>query len=123
MVPKDDIPLRLADPNDPGAMPFYELLRDRCQGDRLKAERLTAFLHQWDYLADELGHSPTPPEYSPKWSVPRPSAYRLAEEFREVFPTEQDPARLLRLLWDGMTAQPSHLFSVRVVQHDFEAAR
>jgi hypothetical protein len=118
-----DLPFKLAEEDEPGAMRFQDFLIDRI-GDRRRIERLTVFLHQWEIQSDELEtRGPTAAEYAKRWGVPPASAYRLYAEFQAVFPTETDPQRLLSRLWDGMKGPGlRHLFSVMVVQ-EMEGAR
>jgi hypothetical protein len=103
-------------------MTFYEYLQDRAR-DRRQFERMGAYLHEWDFLSDSLGRAPSAIDYSQKWQVSLATAYRLAAEFRELFPTEETPERLLRLLWDGVRGSSIRaVFGVKVVQ-EFEPQR
>lgn len=120
--PPPQLPLRLASERDVGARPFREHLLDRTGGDRRLADRLRVFIEQWDVSSDELGRSPSTAEYAERWGMPQPTAYRQAEEFRRIFPSEDDPRRLLQVLWSGVGSRPRHLFSVEVVP-EFEDHR
>jgi hypothetical protein len=96
--------------------PFVKWLHRVAGRDR--AKRLVIFLQQWDHQADELGRGPTVKEYSADWSESETGTYRLFEEFREVFPTERDPARVMGMLWDGMprNGELMALLDIRVVE-------
>lgn len=96
--------------------PFLKWLH-RIAG-RDKAKRLAIFLQQWDHQADELGRAPTVKEYAAEWNESETGVYRLLEEFREVFPSEEDPSRIMELLWGGMprNGELMALLDVRIVE-------
>lgn len=96
------LPIELALPGEPG-QPFTDVLDRLCGGDRRRRERIMVLIQQWDHLADDLGRPPSVEEYAARWGVPVSSAYRLFAEFRDTFPTELDPGRLVGLLWDGLS--------------------
>jgi hypothetical protein len=82
-------------------------------------ERLTSFLLQWDHLRDETPGGVTAAAYAARWKVSLATAYRLLEEYRAVLPTEEDPNRLLDLLWNGLSERylgPTHLGSLLEVK-------
>jgi hypothetical protein len=85
---------------------------------RDRAKRLAVFLQQWDHLADDLGRAPTVKEYAAEWRESEAGVYRQLEEFREVFPSEEDPARIMELLWSGMprNGQLMALLDVRIIE-------
>lgn len=91
--------IRLAERDESGEA-FVKWLHRSAGRDR--AKRLVVFLQQWDHQADELGRSPTASEYAEEWRESESGTYRLLEEFHQVFPSEQDPSRLMNLLWSGM---------------------
>jgi hypothetical protein len=114
-----DLPISLAG-GHPGGMKFHDYLAARA-GDRRLAERISAYILEWDSLADELRHAPTVGEYARRYRLPEPTAFRRAAEFKRLFPSEETPERLLRLLWDGVGPRVGHLLSVRVLP-EFEPA-
>jgi hypothetical protein len=67
--------------------------------------RQLALVHEWDHLTDDLQRPPTVKEYAERWNMSLSTAYALLEEFRELFPTEETPERIVRELWDGVAAQ------------------
>jgi len=97
------MPFRPALPTEPGVA-FIDLLDARCGGDRRLRERLLAFLHQWDHLADELPGEPSAEVYAERWNLSVPSTYRILDEFRRAFPSERSPSRILELLWQGLAS-------------------
>jgi hypothetical protein len=117
------LPFRPARPRE-GAQPFVDFLDERCGRDRRLRERLLVFLQQWDHLADEIGDEPSAEAYAARWRVSVPSTYRILDEFRRVFPTERNPARVLEVLWQGLgppywrTDDLGSLLDVRVVATD-----
>lgn len=86
------------------------------------AKRLAIFLQQWDHQADELGRAPSVKEYAVEWRESETATYRLLEEFREVFPSEDDPSRIMEMLWNGMprNGELMALLDVRVVERGKE---
>jgi hypothetical protein len=78
-------------------------------------------IDQWDYITDQLGRPPTLKEYSERWNVPLSTTYDVLEEFRRLFPSERDPERVVREIWDGVEAQqdpygtPVDMHRVKVV--------
>jgi hypothetical protein len=86
-------------------VPFLDYLDRRVGRDRRRRARQLALLHEWDHLTDDLRRPPRVSEYAARWNVPLSSAYALLDEFRDVFPTEQTPERIVRELWDGLAAQ------------------
>jgi hypothetical protein len=107
--------IRLVEANEEGEA-FVKWLHQAAGRDR--AKRLAIFLQQWDHQADELGRGPTVKEYAVEWRESESGTYRLLGEFREVFPTERDPSRVLGMLWDGMPRNGDlmALLDVRVVE-------
>ncbi len=104
------LPFRLASDGSP----FLDLLDQRAAGDRRLRERVAALMLQWDHLREELGRAPTVEEYADRWKMPISTAYRAMAEFRGLFPSERDPARLLDLLWSGLAHHFGELLRVRV---------
>ena len=102
--PTPPLPFKHARRGESG-IPFIEYLDARAGHDRRTRSRQLAFLHEWEYLADRLGHSPAPKEYAERWNMPVSTAYDLLAEFRQLFPTERDPARLIDEIWNGVHAQ------------------
>ena len=98
------LPVRLPESGEIG-VEFISWLDARLGGDRLARQRLVPFIQEWDLLRDEVREreqrEPTVTEYAQRWGVPESSAYRLLEEYRQVFETDY-PGSLCDLLWDGM---------------------
>jgi hypothetical protein len=107
--------IRLAEGQEEGE-PFVKWLHRAAGRDR--AKRLAIFLQQWDHQADELGRAPSVKEYSIEWRESEAATYRLLEEFRDVFPSEDDPSRLMETLWSGMprNGELMALLDVRVIE-------
>jgi hypothetical protein len=91
-------PLTPAGPDDAGE-PFRDWLTRRLGANRRKAERLLAFIQQWDHLDGAEPRSIR--AYAERWNASEATVYRLMDEFRGVFPGEDDPDRLLEALHDG----------------------
>lgn len=69
----------------------------------LKGSRVLAYMIAWDMVRQELGHEPTPEEYGEWWKQSRATSFREQAAFRECFPGEKNPARLMDLArssWD-----------------------
>lgn len=87
-------------------MPLMEYLRRRV-GFR-RSIQVLAFMVAWDTARRALhGREPmTLQEYADWWKVSRPTAFREQARFREAFPGETTPDRLLDLAaaaWDQRT--------------------
>jgi hypothetical protein len=94
--------------------PFLDVLYERA-GQRSTAASVAAFLREWDHLRDELGRPPSIDEYAARWGIARPTAYRIQATFRELFPGETTPDRLLDVLWTGRSDGFAELLGARVV--------
>jgi hypothetical protein len=69
----------------------------------LKGPRVVAFMVAWSIAERELGHEPTLAEYREWWNESERTAYREQALFRECFPGESTPSRLMAVLaeaWD-----------------------
>jgi hypothetical protein len=60
-----------------------------------RGARVIAFMIAWNVVRRELGHEPTIEEYGDWWKVSRATAFREQQMFREAFPGEENPARLM----------------------------
>lgn len=61
-----------------------------------RAGQVMAFMVAWEAARQELGRSPANvEEYAEHWRQPVRSAYRELARFRETFPAETTPDRLL----------------------------
>ena len=98
------LPFRYARRGETGT-PFIEYLDQRVGRDRRARGRQLAFIHEWDYLTDEIQRPPTAKDYAERWNAPLSTVYGLLEEFRELFPTEADPGRVVQEIWNGVEAQ------------------
>ena len=112
--------------NGEPSVPFIDLLAARCQDKRL-TDRMIAFIQEWDHVRDEVRDADpskrdaTVEDFAQRWNTPLPTAFRMQSEFREIFPTEATPGRLVDLLWAGMPngldrALPKWLLAVEVVE-------
>jgi hypothetical protein len=63
-----------------------------------KGAKVVAFIVMWAIAEDALGHPPTLDEYAEWWRESRSTAFRLQARFREAFPSETTPQRLVDLL-------------------------
>jgi hypothetical protein len=86
-------------------IPFIDYLDRISGGDRLLRQRQLAFIHEWDYLVDHLGRSPTAAEYGERWRTPRSTVYALLKEFRRLFPGQDEPTAICQEIWAGVGAQ------------------
>jgi len=87
-------------------VPLFEVMRQRV-GYR-RTVHVLAFMVQWDIARRSLhGREPlTLAEYADWWKVSRPTVFREQARFREAFPGESTPDRLLDLAavaWDQRT--------------------
>ena len=68
-----------------------------------RGAKVVAFMIAWDLVYRELGREPTIEEYGEWWRTSRATAYREQALFRQVFPDETNPARIMdacRGAWD-----------------------
>lgn len=86
-------------------VPFVDYVDELCGRDRLKRQRQLSFIHEWDYLVDELGRKPTAEEYAGRWNTTRSTVYSLLQEFRQLFPGQDDPTAVCQEIWTGVEAQ------------------
>jgi hypothetical protein len=63
-----------------------------------KGAQVVAFMLAWEGTRRELGRDPTLDEYRESWKVSRATAFREQARFRECFPQEENPSRLLDAL-------------------------
>ena len=74
---------------------------------RLK-DRMVAFIQEWGHVYEDVRQTEpgradvTVEEFAERWNTSLPTAFRMQSEFREIFPTEKTPARLMELLWEGV---------------------
>jgi hypothetical protein len=65
---------------------------------QIKGARVVAFVVMWAIAEDALGHSPTLEEYAEWWHESRSTVFREQARFREAFPGETTPQRLVDVL-------------------------
>ena len=116
----DELPpsLRLAHSAESG-IAFDELVLERAGGDRALAREVVAYLQEWGLLADEHGGEADLRAYAQRWQVDLATARERNEQFRGVFPSEETPRRIWRLLWGAAAAPPGsvpRLISLPVVE-------
>jgi hypothetical protein len=81
----------------------------------IKSARVMAFMVQWQIAADDLGREPTVEEYAEWWNSSRRTAFREQALFREAFPGENTPRRLLDLTAHAWATRPSKRPSPKVL--------
>lgn len=64
----------------------------------LKGTRVVAFIVSWAVAEEALGHPPSLEEYADWWKESRSTAFREQARFRECFPGEETPQRIVDLL-------------------------
>jgi hypothetical protein len=60
-----------------------------------KGRKIVTFMLSWDLVESKLGYEPTVEEYAHWWKESASSGYREQALFRECFPAETSPSRLL----------------------------
>jgi hypothetical protein len=63
-----------------------------------KAMRVVSFVTCWEIVRRDLGREPTIEEYGEWWKESRATAFRHQQLFREAFPNEETPSRLLDVM-------------------------
>jgi hypothetical protein len=92
----------IADPAEPTLL----MIAQRRVGLR-KSLQVMTYMVSWRICADDLAHEPTAEEYADWWKVSRRTAYREQALFREAFPGESSPARLLEATAHAWASRPS----------------
>ena len=64
----------------------------------IKSARVIAFVLSWGIAAEAVGHPLTLEEYADWWKDSRSTAFREQALFREAFPGEKTPQRIVELL-------------------------
>jgi hypothetical protein len=103
VTPRSKLPFRHATRDESG-IPFFEYLKDRI-GDPQRRERVYTFIHDWEHVTDGSTEPPSVKRVAEFSRLPLSTTYQRLEEFREVFPSEQDPSRLVDEVWEGIGAQ------------------
>jgi len=62
-----------------------------------KAMKVLTYMTAWEHVREDLGRAPTAEEYAKWWRESNATAYREQALFRQAFPDESTPARLLDL--------------------------
>jgi hypothetical protein len=65
---------------------------------QIAGARVVAFIVQWAIAVEAVGHSLTLEEYADWWHASRSTVFREQARFREAFPDETTPQRLVDLL-------------------------
>jgi hypothetical protein len=102
--PLNRLPFRHARRGEDG-VPFIDYLDRRIGHDSLKRERMWSFIHEWEHIIDGSYEPPTVKRYAERWNIPLSRAYARLNEFRELFPTEDTPTRLVDEIWNGLGEQ------------------
>jgi hypothetical protein len=109
--------LRLAVGDERGAIAFDDLVRQRARSVE-EARDVLAYVEAFGRQLDDLGRPPSLGEFSERWQVDPPTAGAERHRFASIFPGEEDPAAVSRMLWDGVGRGPgllTRLLSVKVV--------
>jgi hypothetical protein len=78
---------------------------------QVKAAKVVAFIVMWAIAEEALGHPPTLDQYADWWRESRSTVFRLQARFREAFPGESTPQRLV----DAIQAQEGRTWFKRGV--------
>lgn len=107
MFDQRGVPIRKPSRRERGK-PFADFLATRLSDigkdpreARRHAAQVAALVHEWAKLCDDLGREPTIVEYAVTYSIPEATARRDIALFREVFPSEATPTRVVKVLWDA----------------------
>jgi hypothetical protein len=65
---------------------------------QVKGAKVVAFIVMWGIAEEALGHPPTLEEYATWWRESRSTVFRLQARFRDAFPGESTPQRLVDAL-------------------------
>jgi|SRR5215216_1110212 hypothetical protein len=65
---------------------------------QIAGAKVVAFIVQWGIACEALGHPLTLEEYADWWHASRSTVFREQARFREAFPGETTPQRLVDLL-------------------------
>jgi hypothetical protein len=96
----------------PGGVPFIDYVQARV--GRRSAQRVLAYIQEWDVLADELGAEPTLQQYQERWKMSRATAYNDQRLFQQAFPDERTPRHILDSLWRLHAASSGPLLAAKV---------
>jgi hypothetical protein len=102
--PRTKLPFRHAHRGEDGIQ-FIRYLVDRIGDDPQRRERVYTFIHDWEHIIDGSYAPPSVKRVAEFSRLPLSTTYQRLEEFRKVFPTEEDPTRLVNEIWDGIGAQ------------------
>lgn len=81
---------------------FDQILRRRLRGDPELHSVVVAYLQGFSFVVDEIGRVPSSEEFADFWRFDLPSVRRDESAFAKAFPEERGPARLVRMLEDGL---------------------
>jgi hypothetical protein len=104
MAPRRRLPFRHAARGEDG-VPFVEYLIARIGNNPRRRERVYTFIHDWEHIIDGSYDPPTVKRVSEFSKRPLATEYERLEEFQTVFPSEQDPTRLIDEIWNGIGEQ------------------
>jgi hypothetical protein len=65
---------------------------------QVRGAKVVAFIVMWGIAEEALGHSPTLEEYADWWHESRSTVFREQARFREAFPSETTPQRIVSCL-------------------------
>ncbi len=69
--------------------------------------RVMTYMVSWQIAREDLGYEPTAEQYGQWWKESPATAYREQALFRQAFPNESNPARLLDLTAPAWATRPS----------------
>ena len=104
MSPRTKLPFRHANHGEDGIQ-FIRYLVERIDNDPQRRERVYTFIHDWEHIIDGSHEPPSVKRVAEFSKLPLSTEYQRLEEFRKVFPTEEDPTRLINEIWDGIGEQ------------------
>jgi hypothetical protein len=102
--PRTKLPFRHAKRGEDG-IPFIRYLVERIGDDPQRRERVYTFIHDWEHIIDGSYEPPSVKRVAEFSRLPLSTEYQRLEEYRNVFPTEEDPTRLVNEIWDGIEEQ------------------
>jgi hypothetical protein len=101
--PRTALPFRHAKRGEDGVH-FNEYLIERIN-DPQRRERVATFIDDWEHIIDGSYETPSVKRVAEFSRLPLSTEYQRLEEFRKVFPTEDDPTRLVNEIWNGIGEQ------------------
>ncbi|MBS1843665.1 MAG: hypothetical protein JST53_04530 [Actinobacteria bacterium] len=111
--PSGELPSRLRLARSGEGIPFDQLVMRRAGEDPALGREVLAYIQEWGWLVDRLGHSPSFHQYAERWGTDLATVRRRNEEFATLFPGEETPERVWNLLWSGGEVKESFIRLMR----------